>query len=427
MHLADFQGGGRQGQLRRIQLAAIHLAEGVFVIEGVVIAALGGLQMQIHRFIQKQQFFLYRRKLIQPLHQLRSLCGIFPRLIFIQDALKPFLDTMRSAMPERSRKVFHRSLPVLHLVPIFIRVKIKGKLVDVGGKLVDGVQLRRSGFLRCRFFRSRDRLLRLIFLLGQVNALFLADLGKVLFDTGDHAASGFIDGIQAGPKFRQLPVLAVGGHITEAVLPGFDAEILAYHVGSAFRLDFLDLVGLGLWRLFVRVPGSGLHPLLFIVVQGGMGHLMDAGAYGLDLAHPLPDGDALGGGTEKTVHVVLHWFDGQGNRRSAPQGLHESLIVLDIPKQVGSKLGQRLSLGLCVVKHFDGPESGDFNFLFLHHHFAIGIQHRGLGVRVKLLFLDFLLVGCGGDNRNAMFAPLHMALKLLPLVVTGHFGRVRAL
>ena len=31
---------------------------------------------------------------------------------------------------------------------------------------------------------------------------------------------------------------------------------------------------------------------------------MDAGAYGLDLAHPLPDGDALGGGTEKTVHVV---------------------------------------------------------------------------------------------------------------------------
>ena len=57
-------------------------------------------------------------------------------------------------------------------------------------------------------------------------------------------------------------------------------------------LDFLDLVGLGLWRLLGRVPGSGLHPLLFIVVQGGMGHLMDAGAYGLNLSHPLPDGDA---------------------------------------------------------------------------------------------------------------------------------------
>ena len=427
MHLADFQGGGGQGQLRRIQLAAIHLTEGVFVIEGVVIAALGGLQMQIHRLIQKQQFFLHRRKLVQPLHQLRSLCGIFPRLIFIQDALKPFLDTMRSAMPERSRKVFHRSLPVLHLVPIFIRVKLKGKLVDVGGKPVDGVQLRRGGFLRSRFFHSRGCLLRLLFLLGQVNALFLADLGKVLFDTGNHAASSFVDGIQTGAKLRQFPVLAVGGHIAEAVLTGFDAEILADHVGSAFRLDFLDLVCLGLRRFFVRVPGSGLHPLLFIIVQGGMGHLMDAGAYGLDLAHPLPDGNALGGGAEKAVHVVLHRLDGQGDRRSAPQSLHKSLVVLDIPEQVSGKLGQRFPFGLCVVKYFDRPESGDFDFLFLHHHLAVGVQHRGLGVRIELLFLDFLLVGCGGDNRNAMFPPLHMALKLLPLVVTGHFGRVRAL
>ena len=269
--------------------------------------------MQIHRLIQKQQFFLLRRKLVQPLHQLRSLCGIFPRFVFIQHTLEPVLNTTRPAMSERSRKVFHRSLPVLHLVPIFIRVKLKGKLVDVGGKPVDGVQFRRSGFLR-----SRGCLLRLLFLLGQVNALFLADLGKVLFDTGDHAASGFIDGIQAGPKLRQLPVLAVRGHIAEAVLPGFDAEILADHVGSAFRLDFLDLVRLGLGRLLGRVPGSGLHPLLFIVVQGGMGHLMDAGAYGLDLAHPLPDGDALGGRAEKAVHVVLHRLDSQGNRRSAP-------------------------------------------------------------------------------------------------------------
>ena len=249
----------------------------------------------------------------------------------------------------------------------------------------------------------------------------------MLFDTGDHAASGFIDGIQAGPKLRQLPVLAVGGHIAEAVLPGFDAEILTDHVGSAFRLDFLDLVRFWLGRLLGRVPGSGLQPLLFIVVQGGMGHLMDAGAYGLDLAHPLPDGDALGGGAEKAVHVVLHRLDGQGDRRSAPQSLHKSLVVLDIPEQVSGKLGQRFSLGLCVVKHLDGAKSGDFNFLFLHHHFAVGIQHRGLGIRVELLFLDFLFVGCGGDNRNAMFAPLHMALKLLPLVVTGHFGRVRAL
>ena len=222
--------------------------------------------MQIHRLIQKQQFFLLRRKLVQPLHQLRSLCGIFPRFVFIQHTLEPVLNTTRPAMPERSRQVFHRSLPVLHLVPVFIRVKIKGKLVDVVGKLVDGVQLRRCRFLRCRFFHSRNRLLRLIFLLGQVNALFLADLGKVFFDTGDHAASSFIDGVQAGPKLRQLPVFAIGGNIAEAVFPGFNAEILADHVRSAFCLDFLDLMRLGLWRLLGRVPGCGLHPLPLIVV-----------------------------------------------------------------------------------------------------------------------------------------------------------------
>ena len=40
----------------------------------------------------------------------------------------------------------------------------------------------------------------------------------------------------------------------------------------------------------------------------------------IDFKRILLDGDALGGGTEKAVHVVLHRLDGQGNWRSAPQG-----------------------------------------------------------------------------------------------------------
>ena len=65
-------------------------------------------------------------------------------------------------------------------------------------------------------------------------------------------------------------------------------------------------MGLGFWRLLGRVSGGSLHPLLFIVVQDGMGHFMDAGAYGLDFTHSLPDGNALAGRAEKAVHVVLH-------------------------------------------------------------------------------------------------------------------------
>ena len=50
-------------------------------------------------------------------------------------------------------------------------------------------------FRLCRFLRSRGRLFRFFFLLGQVDALFLADLGKVLVDAGNHPASSLVNGI----------------------------------------------------------------------------------------------------------------------------------------------------------------------------------------------------------------------------------------
>ena len=51
-----------------------------------------------------------------------------------------------------------------------------------------------------------------------------------------------------------------------------------------------------------------------------------------------------------------------------------------------------------------------------------------MGIRVTLHFLDFLFVGRGGDDGDAMLTLFHMALKLVfPLVEPGHQGGVRAL
>jgi len=51
-----------------------------------------------------------------------------------------------------------------------------------------------------------------------------------------------------------------------------------------------------------------------------------------------------------------------------------------------------------------------------------------MGIRVALHFLDFLFVGRGGDDGNAMLTLFHMALKLVfPLVEPGHQSGVRLL
>ena len=55
VHLADFQRGGGQGQLRRIQLAAVQLLPGGGVVERVVPAGIAGLNMKIGGIVQHQQ------------------------------------------------------------------------------------------------------------------------------------------------------------------------------------------------------------------------------------------------------------------------------------------------------------------------------------------------------------------------------------
>ena len=55
VHLADFQRGGGQGQLRRIQLAAVQLLPGGGIVERVVPASVTGLNMKIDGIVQHQQ------------------------------------------------------------------------------------------------------------------------------------------------------------------------------------------------------------------------------------------------------------------------------------------------------------------------------------------------------------------------------------
>ena len=155
---------------------------------------------------------------------------------------------------------------------------------------------------------------------------------------------------------------------------------------------------------------------------------MNGSGNGLHLAHAFPDGDALLIGGKIAVHVCIHRLKLDGDRGGPAQGLHKYLIVLDVAGQAGGQLRQGLSVRLADVKHLHRAEQRDLDFLFLHDDLAIGVQHGGFGVRVQLLFLDFLLIWCRGNDGNAVFTPLHMAGKLVfPLVVTGHQGGVRAL
>ena len=60
-------------------------------------------------------------------------------------------------------------------------------------------------------------------------------------------------------------------------------------------------------RIFGIVALCRLLALLLIVVELGMGDLMDGGGNGLHLAHALPDGDALFVEAEIPVHILLRW------------------------------------------------------------------------------------------------------------------------
>ena len=264
-------------------------------------------------------------------------------------------------------------------------------------------------------------------LCGQVNAALLTDGLIVTVNVRDQLSSGLVDGLQTGPQLRQLFTLAPAGDIAETVLAGLDAVILADGVGDALGLHFLGVAVFLFGRLLVTGPGRFLLGL-GVVVQLAVGDLMDGGGNGLHLAHAFPDGDALLIRREKAVHVGSHRLNSQRHRRGPAQGLHESLVVLDIPRQGGCQFRQRFPVCLAHIEYLDWAEHGDLNFPFLHDCLTLCVQDGGFGIRVQLLFLDLFLERRGRDDGDAMFTALHMALKLIfPLVVSSHQRSVRLL
>ena len=116
-----------------------------------------------------------------------------------------------------------------------------------------------------------------------------------------------------------------------------------------------------------------------VIVELGVGDLMDGGGYRLHLAHTLPQRDALGFGAEIAVHIGGHRLDLHRHGRRPAQRLHERLVIFHASGQVGDGAGhalrQRLSVRLGVVEHLYRTEHGDLDLLFLGDNFAVRVQN----------------------------------------------------
>ena len=62
-----------------------------------------------------------------------------------------------------------------------------------------------------------------------------------------------------------------------------------------------------------------------------MGDLMDGSAYRLYFAHSFPQSNGLILRAKETIHTAANGLDLDGNRRGAPDCLHKSLVILNIP------------------------------------------------------------------------------------------------
>ena len=282
--------------------------------------------------------------------------------------------------------------------------------------------------LRCvgcvRFHGAVRRVNHPLLPVQKTDAALLADLGKILVNTGDQRVCGLGDGFQAVPQLREGAVLAPCGDIAEAVLAGFDAVILAHGIGNALGLDLFCILVLRLGSRAV-CPGSGLRLRPLTVMQERMAHFVNGGAYGLDLAHAGTHDDLLLTVAEIPVQGFPEGLDFKGDRRRAAQRLHKCFKVLHIPGQVRGKVREGLALGLRHVKHLHRLKHGDFNDFFLNNGISVRVQHGEVGVRVHLFLFDSFFERRGRDDRNAGFALFHMASKLVfPLVKARDHGGV---
>ncbi|MCI9017138.1 MAG: hypothetical protein HFJ53_08280, partial [Clostridia bacterium] len=115
----------------------------------------------------------------------------------------------------------------------------------------------------------------LLRLCGEVNAPFLAYLGKMLINGADKAADGLGDGLQAGLQLRQGLVPAPSGDVAQGIGAGVNTVILADGKGHAFGLHLHRVLILGLGRFLVRIPGSGGEAVLLPVMEDRVADLMD--------------------------------------------------------------------------------------------------------------------------------------------------------
>ena len=390
--LTDVADSFRTPHIYAIQLAAVQLFHGRYIVERVIPSGVTGLNMKICGIIQHQQGLLVLGAGLR--YFFRSLRGCLLRL--------------------RGGSQVNAALLADFLV---VALDVVNQLT---GGLVDG-------------FQAGPQLLQLLVLgpgsdvakavLAGLDAEILADrIGNAL---GFH----FLGVAVLGGLFHRCQIFL---HLQPPLKPILVHKAPAFLGGGLFRLRFGGevqaevMLGAALAHHH-DLPGR-LRFILFGVVELAVRGLMDSGGNGLHFAHAFPDGDPLLVRGKIAVHVLGHRLKLDGNRSRATQSFHESLIVRHRPGQAGSQLRQGLAVGLAHIKHLHRAEHGDFDFLFLHDRLAVRIQDGGLGVRVALHFLDLLFVGRRGNDRDAMLALFHMAFKLVfPLVEPGHQGGVRAL
>ena len=109
---------------------------------------------------------------------------------------------------------------------------------------------------------------------------------------------------------------------------------------------------------------------------------MDGGADRLYLAHAFADSDALFVHGEVTVHILRQLLKEDGDGRAAPQGFHEYLVILHIPRKVRRQLRQGLACGLAHIKNRNRLVHGDLHRLFLRDNIAVLVPQGELGVGV---------------------------------------------
>ena len=267
---------------RGINLPAIDQLASFLVIKGVVKPLIRPLDMQIGIVGDDVQFF----GIIQ------SLCFLLRHRAVFQFGLN--LQTLFIGSKENDLRRQHFGILSRE---IFLDVGgfIGSHLVEIadqpvfrlpGGHFGRLLSLCWCGncFCRCRF---RYGSVLLLLRRGYVDASFLANLPIMLLNPGNQLRRSLVYGFQTGTEFLQLLALGPGSDITEAVVGGFNAEILADGIGNALGLHFL-----GVSVLFSRhKDGFAIVCQLrhfLIIVEPGMGYFVNGCADGLHLAHAFP-------------------------------------------------------------------------------------------------------------------------------------------